>query len=393
MKKTVHLLPIGLNSQVLKKMPMDADVRILPTVADLNALAEAIKSCALSVGVIGPDWPQQDIAAAQEMLLDNAIACVVSADLAPASLAPAIRTALQERAHQHESIFFTQLLNLLPDLVYFKDPNGRFLAGNQALATSFQLETPAMLIGRSDSDFLISSYAAKTLADEQEVIRTGKPILGLTEKADYYDNSSTSWWLTWKAPLRDPTGRVIGTFGFSRDQTKLKTTEIALATEAHLLEVLLTGLPDAVFIKDLNGCFILANHVVAQWLGTTPADLKGRNDFGFYPPDFVAAFRKDEESVIRSGMPVINREETLRAHDGRELFLLTTKLPYRNQMGEIIGVIGMCRNVTLRKEFDKQMMEAQAEIVSLRAEVLETGALRNEVARLTAALAAITNPA
>ena len=60
-----HLLPLCFSSQVLKNLPLAADVRVLPAVDDLSGLAEAIKACALSVAVIGPDWPRQDVAAAQ----------------------------------------------------------------------------------------------------------------------------------------------------------------------------------------------------------------------------------------------------------------------------------------------------------------------------------------
>ena len=62
-----HLLPLSFSAQVLKNLPVAADARVLPGVDDLAGLAEAIKACALSVAVIGPDWPRRDVAAAQEM--------------------------------------------------------------------------------------------------------------------------------------------------------------------------------------------------------------------------------------------------------------------------------------------------------------------------------------
>ncbi len=381
-----YLLPLSFSSQVLKALPVAADARVLPSVDDLAGLAEAIKACALSVAVIGPDWPRQDLAAAQEMLLDHAVACVVAPDFNPAQLEPLIAAALAERTHQFDASFFGQLLPLLPDLVYFKDRNGRFLAGNQGLARSFQLEDPALMIGRSDADFLTPEYAQKTLADEQEVMRTGQPVIGLSEQATY-DGNRVRWWLTWKSPLRDRTGRVIGTFGFSRDQTDFKNTEISLETERHLLEVLLTGLPDSVYIKDREGRFLLANQVIANRMGVTTAFLRGKRDVDLYPPELAAAFRKDEEAIMSTGMPLINREEMLRTPDGRDIHVLTTKLPYRNPAGEVIGIIGMGRNITLRKGYDEQMKLAQQEIMKLRAEVAETAELRAEVARLRAAAA------
>jgi len=112
-------------------------------------------------------------------------------------------------------------------------------------------------------------------------------------------------------------------------------------------------------------------------MGETPSSLRGKNDSDVCSPEMAATFRKDEEDVMSSGMPVINREETVRTKDGRELCVLTTKLPYRNPAGAIVGVIGMSRNITLRKGFDAEMKLAQTEIA----------ALRSEVARLTAEVA------
>ena len=376
------LLPLGFSAQLLKNLPVATGARVLPAVDDLAGLTAALKAYPVSVAVIGPDWPPQDLAPARELLLDYAVG-VVASDLAPESLEPAIQAALAERSRLVESVFGTQLMQLLPDLIYFKDRAGRFLAANQALARSFQLEDPALLIGRSDADFLSAEYTQKTMADEQAIMRTGQPVVALSERATY-DGDRVRWWLTWKSPLRDQSGRVIGIFGFSRDQTELKNTEIALTTERHLLEVLLTGLPDSVYIKDKERRFLLANQVVAQWMGQTPASIRGRRSEDFYPPEFAAAFRQDDESVLDSGMPVINREELVRTHDGRVLNVLTSKLPYRNPSGEVIGIIGMGRNITLRKGFDEQMKLAQAEIATLRAEVAETANLRAELARLKA---------
>jgi PAS domain S-box-containing protein len=131
----------------------------------------------------------------------------------------------------------------------------------------------------------------------------------------------------------------------------------------------------------------LANQVIANRMGVTTAFLRGKRDVDLYPPELAAAFRKDEEAIMSTGMPLINREEMLRTPDGREIHVLTTKLPYRNAAGEVIGIIGMGRNITVRKGFDEQMKLAHEEIVKLRAEVAETAELRAETVALRAELA------
>ena len=94
---------------------------------------------------------------------------------------------------------------------------------------------------------------------------------------------------------------------------------------------------------------------------------------------------------MATGMPVINREAVVHTKEGRELYVLTTKLPYRNPGGEIIGIIVMSRNITLRKGFDEEMKSAHAEIVALRAEVAR---LTNELSSRLSCIrtAAVVSP-
>ena len=363
-----HFLSVGSDSATLKAGPVSGAGRVLPAVKDLATLEEALKAYPVTVAVIGPDWPEADIPAARELILSYAAGCGLAADHSAAAIDAAVVAALAERSVRVEAMVSGRLMELLPDAVFFKDRCSRFLAANGVIARHLGVDDPALLIGRSDFDFFSPEHAQQAFADEQEIIRTGRPIEAKLEM-ETYDEGRDSWCLSWKAPLRDRDGRVIGTYGMARDVTELKMTEGALATERHLLEALLTGMPDSVFIKDKEGRFLLANHIVAQWMGETPASLRGKRDADFYTEEEAAAFRQDEEDVMASGMPVVNREECIRSADGRELWVLTTKLPYRNAAGEIVGIIGMSRNISLRKAFDDQLKEAHAEIASLRAEL------------------------
>ncbi len=363
-----NLLPVGCASQDIKALAFAQEARVLPTVEDLTSLEAALKAYPVTVAVIGPDWPKKDRAAAIDLVYTYAASCAVPNDDAPEVVDASIAQALAERAGRAQSVFFNRLLALLPDPVFYKDRCGRFLAANQAIARHFGVSDPSFLIGRSDFDFFSSEHAQQAFDDEQEIMLTGRSMEAKLEK-ETYDDGTETWCLTWKAPLLDQAGRVIGIYGYSRDVTELKNTESALATERHLLEALLTGLPDAIFIKDMQGRFLLANHVIANWMGTTPAGLRGRKDADFGLPDLVKLYEQDERAVMATGMPVINREEMVRTAEGKELWVLTSKLPYRNPEGKIIGLIGIARNISLRKAFDQELYSAQAEIAALRAEV------------------------
>jgi rsbT co-antagonist protein RsbR len=118
------------------------------------------------------------------------------------------------------------LMENLPDTIYFKDTESRFIRINKAQADRFGLE-PAQAVGKSDFDFFTEEHARPAYEAEQEIIRTGQPIVNLEEEETWPDRPS-NWVSTTKLPLRDRAGNIIGTFGTSRDITDRKQAEEAL---------------------------------------------------------------------------------------------------------------------------------------------------------------------
>lgn len=120
------------------------------------------------------------------------------------------------------------LLDQMQGAVYFKDLQCRFILINRTLAKALKVNSPADAVGRSDYDFFAEEHAGQAYADEQEIIRTGRPILDKEEKETWPDGHVT-WASTSKMPLRNRDGRIIGTFGFSRDVTESRRIHDAMA--------------------------------------------------------------------------------------------------------------------------------------------------------------------
>ena len=128
---------------------------------------------------------------------------------------------------ENERTLMNSLMDNLPDRIYFKDLESRFIRVNKAMATKHGLNEMKKIEGLTDFDLFTHEHAIQAFNDEQEIIRTGKPIVNIEEKETYADGRIT-WAQTSKMPLLNLEGKIIGTFGISRDITQRKKNELQL---------------------------------------------------------------------------------------------------------------------------------------------------------------------
>jgi PAS domain S-box-containing protein len=150
------------------------------------------------------------------------------------------------KAFEFEQFLVNALMNNIPDHIYFKDLDSKFIRNNKSHAVSFGLSDPAQAVGKSDFDFFTREAAQQAYDDEQMIIRTGQPVTK-EEKLTRIDQS-VAWFFAMKMPLRNNKGNIIGTFGISRDITERKRTELeneviyeiiqGIATTSNLDELL-----------------------------------------------------------------------------------------------------------------------------------------------------------
>jgi PAS domain S-box-containing protein len=135
---------------------------------------------------------------------------------------------------------------------------------------------------------------------------------------------------------------------------------LALEASEQMLRALIDHLPDFIYVKDTQSRFILANLSLTRAVGLeSPEELIGKTDFDFYPEELASAFYADEQKVIRSGEPLLDREEDGFTRTRDIVNILTTKVPLRDRSGRITGIAGVGRDITKRKQAEAGMRKAQ----------------------------------
>ncbi len=160
--------------------------------------------------------------------------------------------------------------------------------------------------------------------------------------------------------IRDSKGNIVESRSMVVDITDRKQTEEALGAERNLLRTLIDNLPDRVYIKDVECRFLLNNIAHIKALGAkSQEEVVGKTDLDFRPRELADRYMADDRSVIETGVPLINREEQMILGSGDGGCLLSTKVPVCDQKGKTIGLVGISRDITNRKQ-------AELELVRLR---------------------------
>ncbi len=264
-----------------------------------------------------------------------------------------------QEALVHERNLLHSLMDNVPDHIYFKDRQGRFTRINKALAVAFGLNDPSEAVGKTDFDFFTKEHASEALEDEKNVMATGRPVPAKEEKETWPDGRET-WVSTTKVALPDSDGKIIGTFGISRDVTERKRAEEELARERHLMVTLMNNTPDHVYFKDSQSRFIRMSKAQATRFGLDdPSEAIGKTDFDFFGLEHAEQAFADEQEVMRTGKPLVGMEEKENWPDGHETWVSTTKVPLRSTDGSVTGTFGISRDITKRKEVEDQLRQAQ----------------------------------
>lgn len=230
-----------------------------------------------------------------------------------------------ETALAAERDLLRTVTDAIPDQIYVKDAESRFVRLNRAAAVSFGVAAAAAAIGTTDADFFPPARARAFLADERRIVATGQPLLDHLESRAA-EGGEPRWALTSKVPLRDATGAVTGIVGIGRDMTSVKRTEDALRESEARFRAFMDHQPTIAFLKDPDGRYVYANQPFERLFGVALADIRGKRDEDWLPPAVAADLRANDRRVLETG-DRIEAVEPVPLADGTPRSWLSFKFP------------------------------------------------------------------
>jgi|GEM_PF-348365 len=262
-----------------------------------------------------------------------------------------------EEALARERHLLRTLIDNLPEQVYFKDAESRFMIANPVTARNMGVATPKALIGKNDFDFHPETLARQYFADEQKIIQSGQGLVDYEEPLIDAQTGQTRWVLSTKVPLRDSQGQIIGLVGVGRDITERKAMEESLRESERRFKAIFDSAAIGMALVDLTGRPVMTNLALQQMLGYSAAELQAMVFTEFTHPDDAAADMELYQELIAGRRDYYQLEKRYFHRDGRVIWGNLTVSMIRNQNDEPQFAVGMVEDITERKQMAAALAE------------------------------------
>jgi len=169
-------------------------------------------------------------------------------------------------------------------------------------------------------------------------------------------------------------GKIVKLAGTFQNIDKYKRAEEQLQEERNLLRTLIDHIPDKVYVKDKDSRFVVCNKALAEfWDKEGKGDIIGKTDFDLFEHTKAQQFFDEEQKVMQTGQPLTNLDRDYPDKAGNVHYVLTTKVPLRDNRGSVTGLLGIHRDITERKQAEQKLLEYQKQLKRLASQLTLAG--------------------
>ncbi len=280
------------------------------------------------------------------------------------------RRAHAEAEFEHERYLLRALMDHVPDRIYFKDTQSRFLRNNRAHMARFGLTDQSQVIGKSDVDFFPKEHAETARAEEQQIMTRGLPVTK-EEKVTWPDGTS-EWAMIAKMPLRDENGRIVGTFGISHDITERKRKEEALKLMSNRLVLATRAAAIGIWDFDPVNNHLVWDEQMFRIFGVKPDQFSGNYEAwqATVHPDDLAREKEKVQMALTVGQE-FDSEFRIIWPDHSVHFIKADALVQRDDSGKAVHMIGTNWDITKQKHAEQALERAAGELARSNADLAQ----------------------
>ncbi|MCX6134930.1 MAG: PAS domain S-box protein [Ignavibacteriales bacterium] len=281
-----------------------------------------------------------------------------------------------EQELERERGLLRTVIDNLPDRIFAKDSESRFIINNQAHIKGLGTHSQSDVVGKSDFDFRTRDVAERMFEDDQMVIRSGNAFLEKEERLVDRSGRPTCFSVT-KVPMRDAHGNVIGLVGISRDITDRKEAEKALEESERKYHDLFNNAVQGIFQSTVDGKLISANSALLMMLGyDTLEELASLNLADLYVnPDL----RNAHSAKLTEQGSCSNVELTLKRRDGTVMIVLEHSRAVKDSAGVVVAFEGILEDITERRALETRVQEHLAALKTSQETLAELNAQKDRL--------------
>ncbi|MCL4385490.1 MAG: PAS domain-containing protein [Cyanobacteria bacterium] len=249
------------------------------------------------------------------------------------------------------SVQVETILDSFPYKAWLKDKEGHFLAVNELLAKSV-FKSKKEMIGKTDFDIYPEEHA-KRFREDDLAIMNSREAKSFEEMS--YDNNTTKLHETYKAPVINEAGEVIGTTGYARDISEIQKCLFESRELNNFFNSVIDNIPIMLFLKEAKDLrFRMINKATEELLGLSREDLIGKTDYDVFPKYQADFFVKKDREVLNNGTQLLIEEEKITSKN-KKMILSTKKIPILDENGKPAYLLGISEDITNKKQMEKMI--------------------------------------